>query len=175
MAHLSALEIVDSESITDLREELNLFSPPYTDIGVKSRVVEYVRPVTIINELGPYVFQVLAGPQYIDLNRMRISFTARILERANNNNIEAIGANNVNAVSVINMPGQSIFKSIDVKLNGSLVGGKDDAGLNHYTAYFKNLLMITPEVKQTELQLMGYYKDQPNHIDDVQNSGWVNR
>lgn len=130
---------------------LDLFHVPPTDVSMSSyRMVPIQTYTTGIN---PIEFQIDAQEDYIDLSRSYFEIELG-LKKANGDNL-AVAEN----LWPVNNLAHSLFKQINVRLNGTLMN--DNLDHYHYKAYLETLLNYNREDGKTVLAPQGWF----NQID----------
>ena len=112
------------------RDEISssLFNP-FESVEVNSSFVSSmtveVRPITNLQVRGPHTFVFPPDPtNWTQPDSLRLSGRMRILKKVNNMNVACV---EVDDVSCINNYIHSLFKSVDVKLNGTEIADPNSA------------------------------------------------
>jgi hypothetical protein len=143
--------INDSTELTS--HGLDSFSVPSVDTILKEGKAVYYYPVTSLTDSGPYEFQIVKDPDhYIHLPLTRLEGEIEVVKSDGT----AIAA--TDAVSVINLFPQSIFKQVECEINGTEV-----CDLSTPTYAFKSFLethlTYSTTAKNTHLYCSMYEKD----------------
>ena len=155
--------------MTAMKNELALFHPGARERAVKS--VHWVnhRPVSQINNTSAIEFDV-SGTQvaYILPSKTRLNVKLRLLKE----NGEVVEP--TDDVSLVNLALHSLFRQVDVSLNQTLI--TSTVGVNYgYKAMIDALLSYNFDVKESQIQSEGYYKDTAFFMDAASNAGHVQR
>lgn len=153
-----------------IKHELALFHP-----GAKERAVHAVswvnhRPVSQISNSSAIEFNISGtSSDYILLSKTRLHVKLRLLKNDGNY------VDSLDNVALVNLSLHSLFRQVDVMLNQKLI--TSSIGVNYpYKAMIDVLLNYNHDVKDSQLQTEGYFKDTPFYMDDVQaNTGHVQR
>lgn len=144
-------------------EELDLFNIPSTESAVEQIEWVDIKPSTPFDQASgaPVNFHIPGdGSKYIDLSRSMLYMSCILY----NEDKESTAVNDVKAI-VTNMPLHTIWKQVDVMLNGVKVSSKTD---NYgYKALMETLLYYDKTTKQSQLQSAGYYKDRAGTYMDL--------
>ena len=145
-------------------EDLALFSgPTYNSAVDRIQWVDY-QPSSSIKDQSPLEFTIpRTGAQYINLKRSYLLLKLRIL-KADGSSLNSPTTNaegnleaNVDKVSTINIPFDSIWSQVDLYLQQKLISS---SGTNYpYKAIIETLLDYGLSAKNSQLQCRGYYKD----------------
>lgn len=128
--------------------KLALFTTPPTDISISSYRMVPIQ--TFTTGINPVDFQVDPQEDYIDLNRSYFEVELALKKRADGSNYTA--ADNVFPVNNL---AHTLFKQINVKLNGTLISPQTDT--YHYKAYLELLLNHDRDDGETILKPQGWY------------------
>ncbi len=154
--------------MTVTNPQLDLFTVPPTDLSISSyRIVPVQTYTTGIN---PVEFQVDPQEDYVDLSR---SFFEIELALKKDNAVNLIGTDKLWPVNNL---AHSLFKQINVRLNGTLISPQTDT--YHYKAFLETLLNYDRHDGETILKPQGWYNaiDFPatwtdNNTDTAANDG----
>ena len=152
--------------------ELCLFEPPPQEASLqKLQYVEY-RPNSQLNS-GPLTFVINpTANQYIDLKRTRLHIKAKLVK--GDGSAPAVTEN----VAPCNLILQSLFGQVEVQMQQQVVS---NCQLYGYKAYIETVLDNDKSVKETKLQMQGYYKDDAGVMENMSkdpeifNQGFVDR
>ena len=153
---------------TVVNSAFNLFQAPPTDNSIHAYRMVTIQPTT--TGINPMEFIVPALDSFVDLSRSYFTLELR-LKKSDDGNLVA----NEKLWPVNNLA-HSIFKQIDLHLNGTLISPQSDT--YHYKAYLENLINYDRTDGNTVLKPAGWYNaiDSPpewtaNNIDTSSNSG----
>ena len=126
---------------------LDLFRLPPTDVSVSSyRMVPIQTYTTGIN---PVEFQIDPQEDYIDLDRSFFEIELQVKK----DNADDVAA--ADKLWPVNNLAHSLFKQINVRLNGALISPQTDT--YHYKAYFETLTNYDRNDGETVLKPQGWY------------------
>ena len=135
---------------------LNIFSVPSTDYDFQGyKIVPFSKLSTSIT---PMKFSVQALEDYVDLNRSYFVIDLRLYSSAQNGIVavanSASDANNTKFVYAVNNLAHTLFKQINLRLNGTLMSEQTDTYA--YSAFFQTLLNYNRDEGETLLQPQGW-------------------
>lgn len=146
------MSIISSNSPEGINSRLMLFSLPPTDTSIQNINYIEIRPTSQITATNPIVYEIPAGGiEYKALHDATHAVKFRIVKA--DGTIPAGGAK----VGVINLPMQSLFKQVDVFLDGKLVSTSNNC--YHYNAIIETLLNYGADAKNSQLQSQLFHKD----------------
>lgn len=158
------------------KSEMDLFSVPPTQTVIEYGSWEKVNPIAGLSQ--PFEFEVSGtGDQYLDLEETQLYVKFKVTKRTGASLVHV--GDNKDYVGPVNYTLHSLFKQIDVSLNGQQVS--DSSACYPYRAYLETLLNYGREAKQDQLSTALYYKDTPGNMDDTTttpdggNTGLVSR
>ena len=127
---------------------LDLFRVPPTDVSIASYRMVPISPFT--TGINPVDFQIDPQEDFVDLSRSYIELEWTLKKAA-------AGANTVAAehTYLVNNIAHSLFKQINVRLNGTLISPQTDT--YHYKAYFETLLNYNRDDGETILKPAGWF------------------
>jgi hypothetical protein len=167
-------KVIARESGFVKKEELHLFGLPPTQVAAeRSRwLTVYPKNTVPENDIStPITFELSGIPDYLDLHKNLLKTKFQI----KNNDGTALAAD-VN-VAPINYIANTFIKQVKIFMNNQLIFDSQDTYMHR--AYIETLLNATTDVKTTQLQLAGWYKDDyaPGHetIDHASNPGFIER
>ena len=144
---------------------LNLYSLPETDYRYQSRREIAYNPVTA--GIQPITFNVPASDDYINLKEIQLEIQVKLdissdnnytgldpAAPANDGTTQASTANSTKTMVVVNNFAHSIFKQMDVKFNGILMG--EQSNYYAYLAYMDTLLNYSKEEARDKLVPQGW-------------------
>ena len=134
--------------------ELDLFCLPPTQVAIEDSKWIQVNPREV-NDSYSIKFEYSAGSGlYLDLAKSYISFQAKI---------DGAGADPNDKCGPVNNTAHSLFKQIDLEINGQMVTTS-----NAFYPYESMLLLLGnygKEAARTQLELLGYSKDTAGQMD----------
>ena len=139
---------------------VDLFTLP--PIDYKYEVHRFVRYNPTFTGIEPITFSIPQTEDFVDLADSRLEIEVRFTHPATGyNGIQmndaASDANNTRNTYVENNLGHTLFKQMDLSLNGALV--TPQGGNYHHQAYIENLLTYSREDGQTKLVVEGWTND----------------
>ena len=144
------------------KSEIDLFSVPPTQQSLeRGRWIGYAPLSSVENTDSPINFLVTGTDEYIDLSKTILTVTGKIVK---DNESVLDGANQTNVAPVNNFL-HSLFKQVDVYLNGKQV--TPAMGTYPYRAYIENLLNYDASAKESQFSSALYYKDTATHMDET--------
>jgi len=152
------MAFVHPHSTPCTKSELDLFTVPATQVVLEKGSWIDFQPISNITPSAPIEFQVTGTENYLDLAKtmLFIKFKVTKADGSNLDNDEKVGP--------VNLPIQSLFKQVDVFLNGNLI--TQSTGTYSYKSMFETLLNYGPAVKQSALTGSLYYKDTAGSMDN---------
>ena len=144
------------------KSEIDLFSVPPTQQSLeRGRWIGYAPLSSVENTDSPINFLVTGTDEYIDLSKTILTVTGKIVK---DNESVLDGANQTNVAPVNNFL-HSLFKQVDVYLNGKQV--TPAMGTYPYRAYIETLLNYDVSAKESQFSSALYYKDTATKMDEV--------
>ena len=144
------------------KSEIDLFSVPPTQQSLeRGRWIDYAPLSSVENTDSPINFLVTGTDEYIDLSKTTLTVTGKIVK---DNESVLDGANQTNVAPVNNFL-HSLFKQVDVYLNGKQV--TPAMGTYPYRAYIETLLNYDASAKESQFSSALYYKDTATHMDET--------
>ena len=145
------------------QSNLALFDiPPVETATEKVEYIEY-RPVGQLSRGSPLEFNISGvGQEYISLKDTRLYIKARILKQ---NGVDYIPVTDLDHVGFINLPLQSIWRSVDVSLQQQVIS-PNVSTCYPYKAICDVLLANDIGAKQSQLQSQLYYKDTAGSMEE---------
>ena len=144
------------------KSEIDLFSVPPTQQSLeRGRWIDYAPLSSVENTDSPINFLVTGTDEYIDLSKTILTVTGKIVK---DNESVLDGANQTNVAPVNNFL-HSLFKQVDVYLNGKQV--TPAMGTYPYRAYIETLLNYDASAKESQFSSALYYKDTATHMDET--------
>ena len=144
------------------KSEIDLFSVPPTQQSLeRGRWIDYAPLSSVENTDSPINFLVTGTDEYIDLSKTILTVTGKIVK---DNESVLDGANQTNVAPVNNFL-HSLFKQVDVYLNGKQVTLA--MGTYAYRAYIETLLNYDVSAKESQFSSALYYKDTATQMDEA--------
>ena len=146
------MSIISSNSSEGINSRLMLFSLPPTDTSIQNINYIEIRPTTQISASNPIVYEIPAsGVEYKALADATHAVKFKVVK------LDGTNPEDDAKVGVVNLTLQSLFKQVDVFLDGKLVSSSDNC--YHYSAIFETLLNYGGAAKTTQFQSQLFYKD----------------
>ena len=169
MAHF-----IDKGSQVVGKDELSLFKLPVTQIAAERSRFLSVYPKNTVNETNissPIVFEISGVPDYLDLNKNYLKIKFQI-KKTTDGDLE-----DTDNVAPINYISNSFIHQMKIFLNNKLISDSSDTYI--YRSYIETLINYSKNVKDTNLQLGGWYEDaiaaNQTTIDHQNNPGFIKR
>ena len=144
------------------KSEIDLFSVPPTQQSLeRGRWIGYAPLSSVENTDSPINFLVTGTDEYIDLSKTILTVTGKIVK---NDETVLDGANQTSVAPVNNFL-HSLFKQVDVYLNGKQV--TPAMGTYPYRAYIETLLNYDASAKESQFTSALYYKDTATKMDEA--------
>ena len=144
------------------KSEIDLFSVPPTQQSLeRGRWIDYAPLSSVENTDSPINFLVTGTDEYIDLSKTILTVTGKIVK---DNESVLDGANQAN-VAPVNYFLHSLFKQVDVYLNGKQV--TPAMGTYAYRAYIETLLNYDVSAKESQFSSALYYKDTATKMNET--------
>ncbi len=144
------------------KSEVNLFSIPPTQTSLeKGRWIDYYPLLSVENDEGPITFLVADTDDYIDLSKTILVVEGKVVKADGTN----LSGNEQASIAPVNNFLHSLFKQVDVYLNGKQV--TPAMGTYAYRAYIETLLNYDVSAKEFQLTSALYYKDTPGQMDET--------
>ena len=129
---------------------LNISHVPPTDLSMASRRLVKINPFN--TGINPVNFQVDPQEDFLDMDESFFEVEIAIKKGDGNNLVEA------NVMALVNNLAHSLFKQINVRLNGTLISPQTDT--YHYKAFIETLLNFDRDDGETLLTPAAWY----NHL-----------
>ena len=143
------------------KSEIDLFSVPPTQQSLeRGRWIDYAPLSSVENTDSPINFLVTGTDEYIDLSKTILTVTGKIVK----DNESVLDANQTDVAPVNNFL-HSLFKQVDVYLNGKQVTRA--MGTYAYRAYIETLLNYDVSAKESQFCSALYYKDTATQMDEA--------
>ena len=144
------------------KSEIDLFSVPPTQQSLeRGRWIGYAPLSSVENTDSPINFLVTGTDEYIDLSKTILTVTGKIVK----DNESVLDGANQTSVAPVNNFLHSLFKQVDVYLNGKQV--TPAMGTYPYRAYIETLLNYDASAKESQFTSALYYKDTATKMDEV--------
>ena len=144
------------------KSEVDLFSIPPTQLSLeKGRWIDYQPLSTVENDDSAITFLISGTDEYIDLSKTILVVEGRVI----NGDKTDLGGGSQASIAPVNNFLHSLFKQVDVYLNGKQV--TPAMGTYAYRSYIKTLLNYDVSAKKSQLTSALYYKDTADHFDDA--------
>ena len=142
------------------KNEIDLFSVPPTQQSLeRGRWIGYAPLSSVENTDSPINLLVTGTDEYIDLSKTILTVTGKIVK-----DNEAVLVANQTDVAPVNNFLHSLFKQVDVYLNGKQV--TPAMGTYAYRAYIETLLNYDVSAKESQFSSALYYKDTATKMDE---------
>ena len=148
--------------------QFDLFDNVEIETGVKKMYTQTFHPISSSSSKGPFTFEFPADPEkFTDAESIRLHGRMRIMK----NDAGAVKNLPVDEkVSVVNNIFNSIWSSINVRLNGTEITDPSSRWYS-YKSYFENLLSYSSGTKENILSFKGFIKDDAEKYDEVGTAG----
>ena len=144
------------------KSEIDLFSVPPTQQSLeRGRWIGYAPLSSVENTDSPINFLVTGTDEYIDLSKTILTVTGKIVK----DNESVLDGANQTSVAPVNNFLHSLFKQVDVYLNGKQV--TPAMGTYPYRAYIETLLNYDVSAKESQFSSALYYKDTATKMDEA--------
>ena len=144
------------------KSEIDLFSVPPTQQSLeRGRWIGYAPLSSVENTDSPINFLVTGTDEYIDLSKTILTVTGKIVK----DNESVLDGANQSDVAPVNNFLHSLFKQVDVYLNGKQV--TPAMGTYAYRAYIETLLNYDVSAKESQFSSALYYKDTATKMDEA--------
>ncbi|XP_020899945.2 uncharacterized protein F54H12.2, partial [Exaiptasia diaphana] len=153
------MAFVHPHSTPCTKSEVDLFTVPATQVVLEKGSWIDFQPISNLSPSAPIEFQISGTDNYLDLAKTLLTLRLKVTK--------ADGANltSKEKVAPVNLFLQSLFKQVDVFLNGTLV--TQSTGTYSYKSMLETLLNYGPAVKQSALTGSLYYKDTAGSMDSL--------
>ena len=144
------------------KSEVDLFSVPPTQLSLeKGRWIDY-RPLSSVENPDSAITFLIAGTnEYLDLSKTILYVEGKIMN--NDGTSELSGGGQTNVAPVNNFL-HSLFKQVDVYLNGKQV--TPAMGTHAYRSYIETLLNYDVSAKKSQLSSALYFKDTARQMNE---------
>ena len=139
------------------------FSVPPTQQSLeRGRWIDYAPLSSTENSDAPINFLIAGTDEYLDLSKTILTVTGKITKA---DGTKFTGGGHQTSVAPVNNFLHSLFKQVDVYLNGKQV--TPAMGTYAYRAYIETLLNYDVSAKKSQLSSALYYKDTATEMDEV--------
>ena len=144
------------------KSEIDLFSVPPTQQSLeRGRWIDYA-PLSSVENADSAITYLIAGTdEYIDLSKTILTVTGKITGEGG----ATLTGGNQTSVAPVNNFLHSLFKQVDVYLNGKQV--TPAMGTYAYRAYIETLLNYDVSAKKSQFTSALYYKDTATKMDEA--------
>ena len=144
------------------KTETDLFTIPPTQASLeKGRWIDYHPLSSVENDDGPITFLAAGTEDYVDLSKTILFVEGKVVKADGTN----LGGNEQSNVAPVNNFLHSLFKQVDVYLNGKQV--TPAMGTYAYRAYLETLLNYDTSPKGSQLTSAMYYKDTAGEMEST--------
>ena len=145
------------------KSEVDLFSVPPTQLSLeKGRWIDYHPLSSVENPDSAITFLIAGTDEYLDLSKTILVVEGHITMEDRKTKLKG---NNQTSVAPVNNFLHSLFKQVDVYLNGKQV--TPAMGTYAYRSYIETLLNYDVSAKKSQLSSTLYFKDTPGEMDEV--------
>ena len=143
------------------KSEVDLFSVPPTQQSLeRGRWIDYTPISSVQNPDSAITFLIAGTDEYIDLSKTILTVTGKITKKDGTSKLDS---NDQSDVAPVNNFLHSLFRQVDVYLNGKQV--TPAMGTYAYRSYIETLLNYDVSAKQSQFSSALYYKDTPGQMD----------
>lgn len=140
---------------------LDVFSVPPVDNTLEEGTTIYIYPINAIDSRGPFEFTIPRDPDsFIYLPMTRLEGTITVSKE------DGTGLADTDAITVVNLFPQSIFKQVECEINGTQVCDLSTPTYA-YKSYLETHLSYNHEAKRTHLHCSMYHKDTEGKEENV--------
>ena len=145
------------------KSEVDLFRVPPTQQSLERGLwIDYAPLSSVENSNSAITFLIAGIDEYIDLSKTILTVTGKITKKDGNSKLDS---NDQSNVAPVNNFLHSLFKQVDVYLNGKQV--TPAMGTYAYRSYIETLLNYDVSAKQSQFSSALYYKDTAGEMDKV--------
>ena len=143
------------------KSEVDLFRVPPTQQSLeRGRWIDYAPLSSVENANSAITFLIAGTDEYIDLSKTILTVTGKITKKDGTSKLDG---NDQSSVAPVNNFLHSLFRQVDVYLNGKQV--TPAMGTYAYRSYIETLLNYDVSAKQSQFSSALYYKDTPGQMD----------
>ena len=144
------------------KSEIDLFSMPPTQQSLeRGRWIDYAPLSSVENPDSAITYLIAGTDEYIDLSKTILTVTGKITAEDG----ATLSGGNQTSVAPVNNFLHSLFKQVDVYLNGKQV--TPAMGTYAYRAYIETLLNYDVSAKKSQFTSALYYKDTATKMDEA--------
>ena len=145
------------------KSEVDFFSVPPTQLSLeKGRWIDY-RPLSSVENPDSAITFLIAGTdEYLDLSKTILYVEGKIMNKDGKTGLSGGGQT---SVAPVNNFLHSLFKQVDVYLNGKQV--TPATGTYPYRSYIETLLNYDVSAKKSQLSSALYFKDTAGQMDEI--------
>ena len=144
------------------KSEIDLFSVPPTQQSLeRGRWIDYAPLSSVENPDSAITYLIAGTDEYIDLSKTILTVRGEITKRDGT----TLSGGNQTSVAPVNNFLHSLFKQVDVYLNGKQV--TPAMGTYAYRAYIETLLNYDVSAKKSQFTSALYYKDTATQMDEA--------
>ena len=145
------------------KSEVDLFRVPPTQQSLeRGRWIDYAPLSSVENANSAITFLIAGTDEYIDLSKTILTVTGKITKKDGESKLNG---NDQSNVAPVNNFLHSLFRQVDVYLNGKQV--TPAMGTYAYRSYIETLLNYDVSAKQSQFSSALYYKDTPGQMEKV--------
>ena len=145
------------------KSEVDLFRVPPTQQSLeRGRWIDYAPLSSVENPNSAITFLIAGTDEYIDLSKTILTVTGKITKKDGTSKLDS---NDQSNVAPVNNFLHSLFRQVDVYLNGKQV--TPAMGTYAYRSYIETLLNYDVSAKQSQFSSALYYKDTSGQMDKV--------
>ena len=145
------------------KSEVDLFRVPPTQQSLeRGRWIDYAPLSSVENANSAITFLIAATDEYIDLSKTILTVTGKITKK---DGTSKLNGNDQSNVAPVNNFLHSLFRQVDVYLNGKQV--TPAMGTYAYRSYIETLLNYDVSAKQSQFSSALYYKDTAGQMEKV--------
>ena len=145
------------------KSEVDLFRVPPTQQSLeRGRWIDYAPLSSVENPNSAITFLIAGTDEYIDLSKTILTVTGKITKKDGTSKLDS---NDQSNVAPVNNFLHSLFRQVDVYLNGKQV--TPAMGTYAYGSYIETLLNYDVSAKQSQFSSALYYKDTAGQMDET--------
>ena len=145
------------------KSEVDLFRVPPTQQSLeRGRWIDYAPLSSVENPNSAITFLIAGTDEYIDLSKTILTVTGKITKKDGTSKLDS---NDQSNVAPVNNFLHSLFRQVDVYLNGKQV--TPAMGTYAYRSYIETLLNYDVSAKQSQFSSALYYKDTAGKMDET--------
>ena len=145
------------------KSEVDLFRVPPTQQSLeRGRWIDYAPLSSVENPNSAITFLIAGTDEYIDLSKTILTVTGKITKKDGTSKLDS---NDQSNVAPVNKFLHSLFRQVDVYLNGKQV--TPAMGTYAYRSYIETLLNYDVSAKQSQFSSALYYKDTAGQMDET--------